>query len=185
MYQENQGEDFVEYTPFEPQGHIITSDPYFALMANDDGEGFVHCGDGVLVVPLTADGQVLMAVEHSAAFRRDVLIVAGGATEPGEALEETAKRELQEELGWRARRIDYLGEIHLFKYLTSRQFVFLARELIPSKLVGDERYPVGTRSVPFDTYIDLCANGELQDAPSIAALCLARNFIQMEERKEG
>ena len=51
MYQEDQGEDFVEYTPFEPQGHIITSDPYFALMANDDGEGFVYCGDGVLVVP--------------------------------------------------------------------------------------------------------------------------------------
>jgi hypothetical protein len=29
----------MEYTPVEPQGHIITSDPYFTLMANDDGEG--------------------------------------------------------------------------------------------------------------------------------------------------
>jgi ADP-ribose diphosphatase len=175
--------DFMEHTPIEPQGHIVTSDQYFVLMANDDGEGFVHCGDGVLIVPVTADGGVLMAFERSAAFNRDVLIVAGGATEPGEPLEETANRELQEELGWRARRIDYLGEIHLFKYITSRQFVFLARDLVRSKLAGDERYPVRTRSILLDNYIDLCTGGELQDAPSIAALCLARHFLEQVEQK--
>jgi ADP-ribose diphosphatase len=171
----------MEYTPDEPHGHAVTSDPYFTLMANDDGEGFVRCGDGVLIVPVTPDSQVLMAVERSAAFDRDVLIVAGGEVEAGEPMEETANRELQEELGWLAQRIDYLGEIHLFKYLTSRQFVFLARDLVPSKLVGDERYPVGTRSIHLDSYIDLCASGELQDAPSIAALCLARHFLRKEE----
>ena len=64
------------------------------------------------------------------------------------------------------------------KYLTSRQFVFLARDLVPSKLIGDERYPVGSRSILLDSYIDLCASGELQDAPSIAALCLAWHFLQ-------
>ena len=170
----------MDYTPTEPRGHAVTSDPYFTLMAHDDGEGFVHCGDGVLIVPVTPDSQVIMAVERSAAFDRDVLIVAGGEVEAGEPLEATANRELQEELGWRAQRIDYLGEIHLFKYLTSRQFVFLARDLVPSKLVGDERYPVGARSIHLDSYIDLCASGELQDAPSIAALCLARHFLQKE-----
>ncbi|HEY6406295.1 MAG TPA: NUDIX domain-containing protein [Ktedonobacteraceae bacterium] len=167
----------MEYTPNKPHGHTVTSDPYFTLMANDDGEGYVHCGDGVLIVPMTPDGRVLMAVERSAAFNREVLIVAGGQVESGEPLEETANRELQEELGWRAQRIDYLGEIHIFKYFTSRQFVFLARDLVPSKLIGDERYPVGSRSILLDSYIDLCASGELQDAPSIAALCLARHFL--------
>ena len=122
----------------KPHGQRISSDPYFTLMADSDGVGFVHCDDGVLVVPLTDDGHVLLAVERSPAFGREVLGLVGGEVESGEPLEETANRELQEELGWRAERIDFLGELHPFKYLSSRQFAFLARDLVPSKLEGDE-----------------------------------------------
>lgn len=169
------------YQAREPHGRVIQSDPYFTLMAGSDGVGFVHCGDGVLVVPFTADGQVLMAVERSPAFDRDVLTLASGAIGPGELPEDTANRELQEELGWQAIRMDFLGELHPFKYLTSRQFVFLARDLVPGKLEGDEKYPVKTRAVPLNGIVTLCTSGELQDALAIAALCLARSFLQGEK----
>ena len=170
----------VAYRPRVPHGRTISSDLYFTLMADADGVGFVHCSDGVVVVPLTDDGQVLMAVERSPAFDRDALVLVGGEVEEGEPLEETANRELQEELGWRAERIEFLGEFHPFKYLTSRQFVFLARDLAPSKLEGDEMYPVGTRKVPLDDFVDLCTGGELHDATAIAALCLAQRFLRQE-----
>jgi ADP-ribose diphosphatase len=84
-------------------------------------------------------------------------------------------------LGWRAGRMDYLGELHPFKYMTSRHFAFLARELSPARLQGDECYPVGARRVPLDQVMALCAAGELQDALAIAALWLAQEFL----RKEG
>jgi ADP-ribose diphosphatase len=155
----------------------VDSNPHFTLMAGNDGVGFVHCGDGVLVVPLTGDGHVLLAVEHSAARNREMLGLVGGSVEEGRPLEETANRELQEELGWRATRIDYLGELHPFKYLTSRQFVFLARDLVPSKLEGDELYPVVQRKVPLKTFETLSASGELFDATTIAALAIARHFL--------
>jgi ADP-ribose diphosphatase len=103
----------------------------------------------VIVVPLTADGQALLAVERAAAFDREALGLVGGEAEEGELLAETANRELQEELGWRAGRIDFLGELHPFKYLTSRQFAFLARDLASSKLEGDEIYPVGCGRYPW------------------------------------
>jgi 8-oxo-dGTP pyrophosphatase MutT (NUDIX family) len=170
----------MEYKPHPPHGRPIDSDPYFTLMADADGVGFIQCGDGVLVVPLTEDGQVLIAVERSAAFDREVLLLVGGEVEAGEPLEETANRELQEELGWRAERIDFLGELYPFKYLTARQFVFLARELSPGRLPGDELYPVGTRRVPLADCVDLVWRGELHDAPTIAALCLAQAFLQEE-----
>jgi len=151
-------------------------------MTDSDGVGFVHCGDGVLVVPLTDDGHVLMTVERSPAFDRDVLVLVGGEVEEGEPLEETANRELQEELGWCAEHIKFLGELHPFKYLTTRQFVFLVRDLAPSKLEGDEMYPVGTRKVLLDRFMELCTTGELLDAAAIAALCLAQHFLMQEEK---
>ncbi len=129
----------MEHKPRKPHGERISSDPYFTLMADSDGVGFVHCGDGVVVVPLTDDRHVLMAVERSPAFDRDVLGLVGGEVEDGEPLEETANRELQEELGWRAERIDFLGELHPFKYLTSRQFVFLCHLQFKSEPFAAEK----------------------------------------------
>ncbi len=168
----------MDYTPRRPHGRPIDHDPYFALMADADGVGYIQCGDGVLVVPLDENGLVLMGVERSPAFDREVLLLIGGEAEEGEPLEETANRELQEELGWRAARMDFLGELHPFKYLTSRQFVFLARELSPGRLAGDERYPVGVRRVPLGDVVDMVRRGELHDALTIAALCLAQAFLQ-------
>jgi hypothetical protein len=85
----------VDYRPSKPHGHPITRDRYFTLLADDDGVGFVHCDDGVLVVPLDDRGNVLLAVERSVAFDREVLLLAGGTVEPGEPLQQTADRELQ------------------------------------------------------------------------------------------
>ena len=86
----------MEYIPIESHGHPIHSNPYFKLLAGDDGVGYIDCGDGVLVVPLDDEDNVLLARERSAAFNRDTLLLVGGSVEPGEALEETANRELQE-----------------------------------------------------------------------------------------
>jgi len=160
-----------------PGSHPIASDPYFTLMADAEGVGYVHCGDGVLVIPLTADDQVLLAVEYSPAFGREILTLVAGSVDEGESPEEAANRELQEELGWRAKRIEFLGELHPFKYLHSRQFLFLAQDLVPSHRQGDERHPVRARSIPLDGWMELCVRGELQDALAVAALSLADRHL--------
>ena len=166
----------MDYKPTLPKGRPVTADPYFTLMADPEGVGYVQCGDGVLVVPLTADGQVLLAVEYSPAFGREILTLVAGSVDEGESPEEAANRELQEEMGWRAERIELLGELHPFKYLHSRQFLFLAQDLAPSHRQGDERHPVQARRVPLDSWMELCAHGELQDALAIAALSLAQHY---------
>ncbi|MBN1955319.1 MAG: NUDIX domain-containing protein [Anaerolineae bacterium] len=167
----------MEYQPQPPRGRPVASDPYFTLMADERGIGFVHCSDAVLVVPLSGEGQVLLMSEYSPAFGGEVLVLPGGEIEAGEALAETANRELQEELGWRAGRLDFMGELRPFKYLAARQFVFLARDLSPSRLPGDERHPITVRPVALDRFTDLCANGELYDASAIAALFLVQRYV--------
>ena len=168
----------MEYKPLEERGQVVDKDPYFTLMSDRDGVGFVQCGDGVLVVPLTGDEEVLMIVERSPAFDEDVLTLVGGEIEAGEQLENTANRELQEELGWRAEKLDFIAELRPFsKYLNSRQFVFLARQLTPSKLEGDETYPIRQRKVALSSFEMLCSSGELKDAVAISALYMVRSWL--------
>jgi len=170
----------MNYIPKPPHGRPVPSDPYFTLMADAAGVGFIHCGDAVAVVPLTEEGDALLIVEYSPAFGRKILTLVSGSIEAGESLEETANRELQEELGYRAGRLDFLGELHPFKYLTTRQFVFLARDLTPSKLAGDETHAITGRRIPLKGFTDLCRAGELQDAIAIAGLCWTRDFLERE-----
>lgn len=165
----------MNYVP--PPGRTVQNDPYFTLMTDADGVGFIHCGDAVAVVPLTEEGDVLLAFEYSPAFGREILTLVSGSIEPEESLAETANRELQEELGYRAGRLDFLGELHPFKYLTTRVFVFLARQLSPSKLTGDEAHPIAERRVSPVGFLSLYKAGELHDALALTALALTQAFL--------
>jgi ADP-ribose diphosphatase len=167
--------------PAPPQSRRVPNGPYFTLMADAEGVGYVHCDDAVAVVPLTDVGDVLLAVEYSPAFGTEILTLVSGLIEPDESPEEAANRELREELGYRAGRLDFLGELHPFKYLTTRLFAFLARDLVPSKLAGDETHAITERRIPLNGSAELCRSGELNDAPAIAALTLAGGFLEMHD----
>jgi ADP-ribose diphosphatase len=160
---------------------VICEGTYFAIVSDPTHGEFVRCGDEVLVVALTDDGEVLLTVEPSAAFPGQTMILPGGSTETGIAHTDTADHELQEETGYAAGRLDFLGEIRPFsKYLTVRSFVYLARDLAPSRRQGDETYAIGIERVPFAEFESLIAAGRLLDARVIAALYLARAFLAAE-----
>ena len=90
---------------------IKAQSDWFSIRAGAAGDEYVaSTGDEVLVVPLTDAGEVLLAVEPSPAFGVAVRVLPGGQVEPGLALAEVANKELQEEIGYRAGRLDFLGE---------------------------------------------------------------------------
>ncbi len=124
----------------------MPDDPdYIQVKSDAQGEQYIHSGDEVRVVPLTASGDVILSIEPSPAFGEGVLIVGGGQVEPGEAYAITANRELQEELGYKANRLDFLGELRPWaKYVSTRSFVYLGRDLVESKLQGDEKAKSGS-----------------------------------------
>ncbi len=159
---------------------ILYQGVYFSIRTNEHGE-FVHNGNEVLVVPLTEQQEVILTEEPSAAFGEPVLIVPGGETEPDEEHRETAMRELREEIGLAPGKLVFLGELRPFsKYFSMRSFIYLAWDLFPSPLVGDESYPIRQEKVPLSAFETLIQTGRLLDARVIAALHLARAFLQDE-----
>lgn len=165
---------------------VICGDQWLALVERKHGGkdvAVIRAGDEALLVPLATDRRVLLTIEPSPALGRDVLILPGGEVAAGEFSLETANRELQEEIGYRAGRLDFLATIHPWsKYLTAACHVYLARDLQPARLVGDEDYPIGVAAHPLASFEGLIAAGRLSDARVIAALYLARRYLQWEER---
>jgi ADP-ribose diphosphatase len=137
--------------------------------------------DGTMVVALNANDEVLLQMEFSPAYDRHVYYLPGGAIDEGEIAAESANRELQEEAGYKAARLDFLGELYPFmKYLHGCFHLFLARDLTPNKLQGDETTEIIVKPVPFADFEQLIADGRLQDSSVIAALFMARSFLAKE-----
>ena len=155
---------------------------YFSIRTDKHGTEYVASrGDEVLVVPVTSENEIILTIEPSPAFNELVLILPGGEVEAGVLHDELANRELQEEIGYAAGRVDFMAELRPFsKYLAVSSFVYLARDLTPASREGDEPYDIRTERVSMDTFGMLIASGRLRDARTIAALFLAKTHLAME-----
>jgi ADP-ribose diphosphatase len=162
---------------------VVRLDPWLALRrSKETGEVYVEStGDEVLVVALQAEGEVILSREPSAAIGGSSVLLPGGEIKPGEDQKAAANRELQEELGWAAAQLDYLGEVRPWsKYLNVRSYIFLARGLTESRLSGDEQYDIQPVRILLTEVESLVRKGTLLDARVVAGLFLARAFLERE-----
>ncbi|PJF43767.1 MAG: hypothetical protein CUN55_07425 [Phototrophicales bacterium] len=148
--------------------------PWIRLLANEKGDAFVEMGDGVLVAAITPKREILMLREYAVAYNRIFLVLPGGAVHANESPVVSANRELQEEIGYSAYQILRLGEVYPHvKYLRWKYHVFLARDLVPSRLQGDEDWAMELVRVPIQHIMPMIVSGHIQDSTTIAALVLA------------
>ncbi len=135
-------------------------------------------GDTSLIVPITHGNQLIFVREYFVAIDGYQLSLPKGRIEKGHSEVETANKELQEEIGYKAGRIDLLGVLTMSPgYLAQKTHIFLARDLVESKLSGDELEELEVVRYPFDKFEDLIQRGKLTEARTIAALYLARKFL--------
>jgi len=127
----------------------------------------------VAIVPLLADGSVCLIRNFRVSVQQTLIELPAGTLEPSETPEQTARRELQEETGYRARRIYPLRAFYLSPgILDERMHVFVAEDL---EAVGTAREPgeqIENLIVPWSEALRMVHAGEIQDAKTIAGLLL-------------
>ncbi len=134
------------------------------------------------VVPFVSDTEVLLIRQYRHATGGTLLEVPAGKIDPGEGPERCAVRELQEEAGRRAGRLESLGWIWTSPGFTDeRIFLFAAFELetVPSQPAEDEL--IEPLILSLADALDRVWRGELTDAKSCLALIhAARRLGRLE-----
>jgi len=153
-------------------------------VAGTDGEEFdrhvVHHPGAVVVVPVIDDDAVLVRQWRVATGRALLEVPAGKRDVEGEEPIATANRELQEEIGYFAHRLDRLCEFYNSPgFCDEYTHLFLATELEARarSAVSHEEAAMTIERVALADVDDLIATGELVDAKSIIGLLLARQFL--------
>jgi ADP-ribose diphosphatase len=137
-------------------------------------------GNGaVLVVPMLDTKTVLLIREYSAGVHRYELGLPKGKVDAGESFFDAANRELKEEVGFGAAQLHHLSTFSMApSYLEHTTEIILARELYAEKLLGDEPEELEVIPWPLHDINSLLATGECTEARSIAALFMAREYLQ-------
>lgn len=132
-----------------------------------------HIG-AVALLPLDAQGRIWFVRQYRHPAGRRLLELPAGTLEPGEPPEACARRECREEIGMAAGRLERLGGFYLAPgYSTEYLQVFLASDLEPSPLPGDEDEQLEIVRLEPERALEQVQRGEVQDAKSLAALLLA------------
>ena len=127
--------------------------------------------DAVVIVALNERDEVLLVRQYRKAPEVMLLEAPAGVVDPGEEHAATALRELQEETGYTAARVEKLAEFYSSPgFCNELLHLYLATGLshLPSQPDDDEIIelaPVPLRDVPA-----LIARNEIRDAKSIAGL---------------
>ncbi len=128
----------------------------------------------VVVAPLLSGGRVGLIRNFRAAVGETLWELPAGTLEAGEDPAACAARELEEEAGFSAGRIEPLGSFHTTPGMTDelmRAYVALDLREVGQSLEAGEEIEVVVRTV--EEALGMIESGELRDAKSMLALLLA------------
>ena len=133
---------------------------------------YIHHVGAAAVVPVLEDGRILLVRQYRNALERDTLeIPAGKLDAAGEPGIECSRRELEEETGYRAGKLDWLITIRpTVAYCDERIEIFVARDLTASRQNLDENEYVDVSPYELSVLNEMIVDGWIEDSKTVAAL---------------
>lgn len=135
-----------------------------------------HPGAAV-ILPILPDGRILLVRVLREIFGRYLLEAPAGKLERGEDPREAALRELEEETGYRAQKIEKLIDYYATPgFCDERLHLYLATELEQTEQRLDDTEFIELHPLTLDEALALVRRGEIEDGKTIAALLYFATF---------
>ena len=133
----------------------------------------------VIILPVDAEGNLLFVRQYRHAAGLNLLELPAGTLDEGEAPEACASREVREETGMAAGRLEHLGGFYLAPgYSTEYMNVYLAMDLRHDPLEADADEFLSVERIPVEEALAMAMRGEIPDAKSLAAFTLALPYLK-------
>ncbi len=140
------------------------------------------CG-AVMVIPMLTDDTVLMIREYAAGTDSYEILLPKGRLECGESVLEAANREIKEEVGYGARKLQEIKALSLAPgYFSMKTHIVLAQDLYEEKLPHDEPEDIEVIPWRIDQLEQLFKLDEFTEARSMAALYMVRDHLLQQKK---
>jgi ADP-ribose pyrophosphatase len=134
---------------------------------------FVRHPGSVAILPILSDGRICLIRNRRLTVAKTLIEIPAGTREPDEPPLETAHRELAEETGYRAGRMEELISYYPSPgILSERMHIYVAHDLTPGDAAREANEEIENYLVSRDEAMALVERGEIVDGKSIVALLL-------------
>jgi ADP-ribose pyrophosphatase len=147
---------------------------------------FIEHSGSVAVVPLLDDGSLVLIRQFRLAAGGVIWEIPAGGLEPGERPDDCARRELEEETGYRAARVEPLFAAYASPGTSSELMrFFLATGLEKKEQRTEEDEIITVEQLEVDEVLRLIRSGEIRDEKTIAAVAYLVALGKIGERPQG
>ncbi|MDX6611084.1 MAG: ADP-ribose pyrophosphatase [Blastocatellia bacterium] len=134
----------------------------------------VRHGGSAAILPVFEDGTVALVRQYRHPTVKFLLEVCAGTLDDRERPEEAAARELEEEIGLVAGKMEKLSEFFVSPgYCEEKMWLFLATDLTETAQNLEEDEAVEVVRLPLSRALEMITDGEIEDAKTIIGLMLA------------
>ena len=130
------------------------------------------------IVPLLEENQVVLVRQYRYPIGLNLLEIPAGTLENGESPNICARRELEEETGFKCEELNKILECYVAPgYSTEKIHFYLARRLSRSRQNPDEDERINVEIIPLTEAVNKIRKGEICDAKTICAIFRTLDFI--------
>jgi len=139
-----------------------------------------HPGAAV-IIPIADNGDLYLVRQFRKAVEKEMLELPAGKLDPGELPLDCAVRELKEETGLEAQKVELILSIHSTPGFSNEVLhIFAARGLKEGSACADEDEFLSIRRISMNSLIKMIFNGEITDSKTIVGIFAAERIIKGE-----
>lgn len=132
---------------------------------------FIKHNGAAAVIPVMADGKILMVTQYRNALERDTLEIPAGGLNPGEATDVAAARELEEETGYASENLELLLSVRTtVAFCNEKIDIYVARNLVKTHQHLDEDEFLNVGAYTMEELESMIFERKIEDSKTIAAL---------------
>lgn len=140
----------------------------------------VEHSQSVTILPVDDQGNVLLERQYRRAVDQWMVEAPAGGMNPGEDPEQAARRELLEETGFSARKLEHLASFYVSPgFCTELMHVYLATGLTAGRATPEEDEHIQVQALPLAQALQMVQRGEILDGKTIVALLLAEKRLNI------
>ncbi len=134
----------------------------------------VHHPGSAVILPAFDDGTIALVRQYRHPAVKYLLELPAGTLNDQERPEDGAARELEEELGVRAGKLEKLSEFFVSPgFCEEKMWLYLATDLTETEQQLEDDEIIEIVRVPIDRALQMITDGEIEDAKTIIGLMLA------------
>ncbi|MBU1076346.1 MAG: NUDIX hydrolase [Spirochaetes bacterium] len=142
---------------------------------------YVEYPEAAAIIPVMKDGRIIMVEQYRYANKCFSLEIPAGKKDQKESIKQCAKRELEEETGYKAKKIKKLIQYFpAISYSTEVLHIFLAKDLQKGKFNPDKDEFIAIRILSMKEILQLITDNIIKDSKTILSILYYASFYSQD-----